>query len=179
MLLLEVSKQSGQETVWGYIFQFILPLIALIRPWLFSLDLVGKTLRSCQVCDSLGSPCGSEVHKKITVIDPWHPDQLLILGHGLATRRGERLQLWELGLIRCREKEKERDRWCHTTKKHASLKKISAFNRLSSTFYWVAAARNGDRLVAMIQCHNTTKNCGTHITFCPCKWKKDVATSMT
>lgn len=59
------------------------------------------------------SPCSSEVHKKVTVVDPWHPDQLLILGHGLATRGGERLQLWELGLIRSTEK--ERDRWYHTT----------------------------------------------------------------
>lgn len=62
---------------------------------------------------SLGSPCSSEVHEKVTVIDPWHPDQLLILGYGLATRGGERLQLRELGLIRSTEE--ERDRWCHTT----------------------------------------------------------------
>ena len=73
-----------------------------------------EALPGLNFCVSLGSPCGSEVHEKITVIDPRHPDQLLILGHGLATRRGERLQLRELGLIRSREKEKERDRWCHT-----------------------------------------------------------------
>lgn len=46
-----------------------------------------------------GSPGSSEVHEEIAVVDPWHPDQLLILGHSLATRRGERLQLRELGLI--------------------------------------------------------------------------------
>lgn len=89
------------------------------------------------MCVSPGSPCGSEVHEKITVIDPGHPDQLLILGHSLATRRGERLQLWELGLISFREKGKERDRWCHTTNRR-KLEEISAFNPLSSTLHWVA-----------------------------------------
>lgn len=52
-------------------------------------------------------PCGSEVHEKVTVVDPRHPDQLLILGHSLAAGRGEGLQLRELGLIRPREEGEE------------------------------------------------------------------------
>ena len=52
-------------------------------------------------------PCGSEVHEKVTVVDPRHPDQLLILSHRLAAGRGEGLQLRELGLIRPRDEEGE------------------------------------------------------------------------
>lgn len=56
-------------------------------------------LGDTEECDS-GSPCGSEVHEKVTVVDPRHPDQLLILRYGLSNRGGERLQLWKLSLNR-------------------------------------------------------------------------------
>jgi len=100
--------REGKGTVWGYIF-----LTSLLRvfSWTCWLDLAA--LQDLNPCLSLFSPGGSKVHEEITVIDPRHPDQLLVLVHGLATRRRERLQLRELGLIRSREK--ERERWCHTT----------------------------------------------------------------
>lgn len=60
--------------------------------------------RNNSLAFSLNSPSSSEVHEKVTVVDPRHPDQLLILGNRLAARWGERLQLWELGLIQTRDK---------------------------------------------------------------------------
>lgn len=50
------------------------------------------------------SPCSPEVHEQVTVVDPWHPHQLLILCHSLTQAPrglgGEGLQLGKLGLIR-------------------------------------------------------------------------------
>lgn len=46
-----------------------------------------------------GLPGCPQVHEQVTVIDPRHPDQLLILCHGLTSRRGKGLELWQLGLI--------------------------------------------------------------------------------
>lgn len=44
------------------------------------------------------SPGCPQIHEQVTVVDPWHPDQLLIFSH-LASGRGKRLQLWEFGLL--------------------------------------------------------------------------------
>lgn len=46
-----------------------------------------------------GLPGCPQVHEQVTVIDPRHPDQLLILCHGLTFRRGKGQELWQLGLI--------------------------------------------------------------------------------
>jgi len=95
-------------------------------------------------CVSLGSPCGSEVHEKVTVVDPRHPDQLLFLGHGLATRGGERLQLWELGLIRSAEK--ERDRWCHTANSSQAWRKYQLSTPCHRVFAVWLSGGGGDKL---------------------------------
>lgn len=46
----------------------------------------------------LGSPGCPQVHEQVTVVDSWHPHQLLVLCHRVPVRGRERLQLGELGL---------------------------------------------------------------------------------
>lgn len=46
----------------------------------------------------MNPPGCPEVHEQVTVVDSWHPHELLVLCHRVPVRGGEGLQLGELGL---------------------------------------------------------------------------------
>lgn len=44
------------------------------------------------------SPGRPQVHEKVTVVHPRHPDEFFMLGHSIAIWRRKWLQIWQFGL---------------------------------------------------------------------------------